>query len=187
MIRSLTRVQFLAFAGIALVFFASTRPWALADLNSTNAPALHLRFTGRDLDAVPVALAALASVVVVLAGIVRSVIRRVFGFVLMLISGAIAVVSLSTWDPAVLVKEAIADSIGSYQDNYSYATTIWPWFSVAGALILFIAGAVLVVVAYPDRVRKAKYERTVDAESLTEWQALDRGIDPTFPNSTPLD
>ena len=185
--RSLSRVQFLAFAGVAIVFFASTRPWALADLNATNAPALHLKFTGRQLDAVPVALAAFATVIVVATGMVRSIVRRILGIVLMVIAGGIAVVSLSQWDPAALVKEAIADSIGSYQDNYSYATTAWPWVSVFGAVAIFLAGAVLVLVAFPDRIRKSKYERIPDVQTLTEWQALDQGIDPTFQNSTPLD
>lgn len=185
--RSLSRVQFLAIAGIALVFFASTRAWAIVDLNSTTSPALHLRFNGRQLDAVPVALAAFASIIVILAGMVRSIIRRGLGVVLMVIAGGIGVVSLSQGDPVALVNEAIADSIGSYQDNYSYATTVWPWISVLGAIVIFVAGAILVLQAFPDRVRKAKYERNPDEQALTEWQALDQGIDPTFPNSTPLD
>jgi uncharacterized membrane protein (TIGR02234 family) len=186
-IRSLSRVQFAAFVGIAFVFLASSRPWALANLNATNAPALHLAFSGRQLDAVPVALGALASVIVVLAGIVRSTMRRVLGFILLLVASGIGIVSLSQWDPALLVKEAIADSIGTYQDNYTFSTTVWPWLSVFGAVVVFIAGAILVLVEFPDRVRKAKYERTPSDETLTQWQALDRGIDPTFTNSTPLE
>lgn len=185
--RSLSRLQFLAFVGVAFVFFASTRPWALANLDAANAPDLHLKFTGRQLDAVPVALAACATVIVVAAGMIRNIARRILGIALMLVAGAIAVVSLSQWDPATLVKEAIADSIGSYQDHYSYTTTVWPWLSVLGAVIIFLAGLILVLVGYPDRIRKSRYERAPDAEALTEWQALDRGIDPTFPISTPLD
>lgn len=187
MIRSLGRVQFLALVGIGIVFFASTRPWAYADLNATNAPALHLSFTGRQLDAVPVALAALSSIFVVLAGIVRSVIRRLFGIVIMIVAGSMMVASQSQLDPTALVDEAIADSIGTYQDNVAYVTTHWSWVSAFGAILVLLSGAILVLVAFPDRIKKAKYERVPDAESLTDWQALDQGIDPTHPNSTPLD
>lgn len=184
---SLGRVQFLAIAGIGVVFFASTRPWATADLAASNAPALHLSFTGRQLDAVPVALALMASIFVVLAGIVRNFVRRIFGIVIMIVAGCVMFASLSQLDPTSLVDEAIADSIGTYQDNVVYVTTHWSWASACGAIIVALSGAILALVSFPDRIKKAKYERVPQAESLTDWQALDQGIDPTNPNLTPLD
>lgn len=177
--RSLSRVQLLAFVGVVIVLFVSTRSWAKADLTAMNSPALHLSFTGRQLDAIPAACAALVAVLFAVAGLVRNIVRRMFGIVAIVCGIATVTVSISTINPQSLINEAIADSLGSYVESIQYTYAYWAWLSAFGGAMMAVSGVVLLLVAFPERQRTAKYDREPDVSQLSAWQSLDHGIDPT--------
>ncbi len=185
--RKISQVQLVALIGVAFIFFASTRPWATANLSATSGPALHLKFTGRQLDALPAALAALSLVLVLVIGATRTVIRRVLGAILVLAGAGVVVASVATLNPAALIDEAVADSMGSYVKDYTVHLTHWSWLSVVGGIFLMIAGFIAVFIVFPERRRTAKYDRIPDASALTDWQSLDHGIDPTASGGSALD
>ena len=184
---TLRRIQLLAFIGVAIVLFVSTRPWAKADLTAADSPALHLSFTGRQLDAIPSACAAAVGVLFAVAGTVRSLIRRIFGFIAILCSLLAIVVSFTTINPTTLINEAIADSLGSYIDSVQYTYAYWAWISALGGVFMALAAIVLTFVSFPERQRTTKYDRDPSLSELSAWQSLDHGIDPTAPVARPLE
>ncbi len=185
--KSLSRVQLIALVGVALVLFASTRPWVKADLTATDSPALHLSFTGRQLDAIPAACALAAGVLFVVAGSVRALLRKVFGIIALACGVGVIAVSLTTTNPQSLINEAIADSLGSYVESVQHAYAYWAWLSAFGGVLMGLAGLSLAFGNFPERKRTSKYEREPNVSQLTVWQSLDHGIDPTQHDTRPLD
>jgi uncharacterized membrane protein (TIGR02234 family) len=182
--RSLSRVQLLAFIGVAIVLFVSTRPWATAELTAADSPALRLSF---QLDAIPSACAAAVAVLFAVAGMVRNIVRRIFGIIAVVCGVAAGVISISTINPQGLVNEAIADSLGSYVESLQHANAYWPWLSAFGGVLMALAGVPLLIVKFPERQRTAKYDREPNVSQLSAWQSLDHGIDPTDSQTSPLD
>ncbi|MDH2428564.1 TIGR02234 family membrane protein [Sphaerisporangium sp. TRM90804] len=187
-------------AGAVLLLVAAGRAWATASFaggpSGVRTPPVTL--AGGDLAPVlsPLALAALASVVAVLAS--RGVWRRVVGAVLALF-GAAAVVAVWQGAAAGRVAGAARERVTlSGGDHVAVAVDwVWPGLAVAGGLVLLCAGALAVArgPAWPgmsDRYDRpggaAKKAGEEPEEPAAErpgraeralWDALDQGLDPT--------
>lgn len=158
--------------GSVLVLVAAGREW-VANVR----PAGDAVPTGSELSPAltPLALAALAGVVAVLA--TKGVGRRLMGGLLALCGLAAAVASWRATE-ASTVLDRLRQGAGAL----TWDTTAWPYIAVTGALIVAGAGVVAIVRGGRWSAMSGRYERQTPAmDDRSLWDALDRGDDPTAP------
>ncbi|HEX8006253.1 MAG TPA: Trp biosynthesis-associated membrane protein [Trebonia sp.] len=158
-------------AGSGLALLAAGRDWAALtfDVTSHTLPAVTL--TGSEVAAslTPVALAALAGSVAVLAA--RGVWRSVLAGLVALCGAAIVLASLRAWGGDLAPEGGAAATA---------ELTAWPPVAVAGGVLLILAGlygaARATRWAAPARGSRTPMRASGEREL---WDALDAGLDPT--------
>lgn len=161
--------------GSVLVLVAAGREW-VANVR----PAGDAVPTGSELSPAltPLALAALAGVVAVLA--TKGVGRLLMGGLLALCGLAAAIASWRASE-ASTVLDRLRQGAGAL----TWDTTAWPSIAVTGALIVAVAGVVAIVRGGRWSAMSGRYERQTPAmDDRSLWDALDRGDDPTNPADT---
>ncbi|MEO3858294.1 Trp biosynthesis-associated membrane protein [Acrocarpospora sp. B8E8] len=157
-------------AGSGLTLLAASRDWAVLtfDVTAPNLPTLTL--TGGEVAAslTPVALAALAGSVAVLAA--RGVWRAVLAGLIALCGAAIVLASLRAWGDIAPEGSAAATA----------ELTPWPLIAVAGGGLLILSGlyATLRATRWASPARGSRTPMRPSGEREL-WDALDAGLDPT--------
>lgn len=177
-----------AVLGSLLILFAAGREWVVGarSVGELGAPGDGVLMpTGSELSPAltPIALAALAGVVAVLA--TKGVGRRLIGGLIALCGLAAGITAFRAVDDATVVA-ALPEGLG----EVAWDTTIWPYVAVAGAVLIAAAGVVAIVRGKQWSAMSGRYdrpgpgqERPADDRSL--WDALDRGDDPTSDKKEP--
>ncbi len=185
----------LQLVGSGVVLLVSTREWQTITTPRTGQPAAVLSVAGRTLDNASLALGlvGLAGVVAILA--TQRVVRRIIGG-LVALAGAGIVFRSAHAIPAVgagrareLVRDkqsrvTLSDSVIPHVATHA----VWGALSIAGALLVVVAGLLIAVLGGHWATMSARYERATagpdeeQARILADrslWNALDRGEDPT--------
>lgn len=185
--RELTVAVGLCLVGAALVLLAAGRPWVEAVLDpGPPSPPSPVSLRGSDVapGTPALGLLGLAGVAALLA--TRRAGRLAVGTLLALAGAglvALAVGAAGT-DPAAAVARVVDDVAVT-----SAAGTPWPWVAALGGLMLALAGALAVVRGRSWAALSGRYDapgtpagsrpaRPVDPDAA-DWDALDRGEDPT--------
>ncbi|GIH94978.1 Trp biosynthesis-associated membrane protein [Planobispora siamensis] len=186
-------------AGAGLVLLAAGREWATVRAGSIGGSSQVVSVQGDRLAPFlsPVALAALAAVVALLA--TRGVARRAVGVVVALCGlGAIAGVRTGTRMTAITDALSGQAGLAMTSGGASSAAVAWTWPAVAasGGLLLLAAGAAAALRGHRWPGMSDRYDRTgpssggavsgsargAERGPVSEralWDAIDRGADPT--------
>ncbi|GGO81640.1 TIGR02234 family membrane protein [Wenjunlia tyrosinilytica] len=173
----------LGVAGAALVLLSVGRTWA-----EGRQGAFALTVSGREVTAVPAALALVGLAALVAVFAVRGAGRLAVSALLALSgAGVITAAVLGAGDTEAL-NEAAAKATGlSNAVATGVSHTAWPWVTAVGGLLLLLAGLVALARGRDWPGMSSRYEAPGarrpaprDADRPEDmWKALDRGEDPT--------
>ena len=188
--RSLAAALFLGAVGAAVVLLAGGQIWAEGTA-AVGGGSLPLDAQGSDVTGVPTALAIVGLAALVAVFAVRRA-GRLLVSALLALSGAGAALAafLGASDSAALDEKAAKATGDSSATVDALTHTPWPYVTVAGGLLILLAG--LLALRYGKRwpAMSGRYERdgtprprkaaVVDPDRPEDlWKALDRGEDPT--------
>jgi uncharacterized membrane protein (TIGR02234 family) len=181
----------LGVVGAALALLAAGRPWLELTIKDPLTGAGRLHPDGRDVAALVPAAALVALAASVAAVTLRRVGRQVAGLLLVAAGGGIGSATVRVLsDPRGAAREALRVATGRTSDVTATASVsgVWPWFTLAAALLLVLAGAVTIVRGRAWGGLSGRYEPRLPADDTAEeatddpdqaWEALSRGEDPT--------
>jgi uncharacterized membrane protein (TIGR02234 family) len=180
--RGLLAAELLCLLGSALVLLAVSRAWVSAELAAAAPlPSRPFRLSGTELAPGTRALG-----VVGLAGVAALPATRKSGRVLvgLLIAaagvGIVAVLARTMLDPAAAISRADVKSHAYFAATPGLGP--WPYVALLGAVLLAVAGVLVVVRGRSWAAMSTRYDAPAERTSTTEtsqWEALDRGEDPT--------
>ncbi|NUK54431.1 TIGR02234 family membrane protein [Streptomyces lunaelactis] len=188
--RSLAAALFLGAVGAVVVLLASGRTWAEGTA-AVGGGSLPLGADGGDVTGVPTALAIVGLAALVAVFAVRRA-GRLLVSALLALSGAGAALAafLGASDSAALDEKA-AQTTGDAAATVDALThSAWPYVTVAGGLLILLAGLLALRYGKQWPAMSGRYERdgtprprkapVVDPDRPEDlWKALDRGEDPT--------
>ncbi|NUL06670.1 TIGR02234 family membrane protein [Streptomyces lunaelactis] len=188
--RSLAAALFLGAVGAVVVLLASGRTWAEGTA-AVGGGSLPLGADGGDVTGVPTALAIVGLAALVAVFAVRRA-GRLLVSALLALSGAGAALAafLGASDSAALDEKA-AQTTGDAAATVNALThSAWPYVTVAGGLLILLAGLLALRYGKQWPAMSGRYERdgtprprkapVVDPDRPEDlWKALDRGEDPT--------
>ena len=165
-----------------IIFVISGQVWASAFLTEANSPHLMYEFTGRQLQPIIAGL-----VVVPVTGVVgliaaKKIFQQIVGFFIFCAGLAIAyfAVQVSRDWPSV-IDPLVTNQVGRTGIDYAYQTNSYNTVLILPALGIAVIGFIFTVRNFDSTKKKAAYDLPVAGVStLTPWQALDSGIDPTI-------
>lgn len=169
--------------GSALALVASAQDWARATVSvGPDLPTVAVEAAGRELapGAAGLALVGLAGAVALL--VTRGAGRALTGLVLLACGLGIGFASATTGvDLDGALREVAGRAIGhTSADPATVTGTVWPWLCLLAGLLVAAAGALTTVRGRRWPGMSSRY----DAPAVTrghggQWEALDRGEDPT--------
>ncbi|MET7622586.1 TIGR02234 family membrane protein [Streptomyces sp. NPDC005408] len=188
--RSLAAALFFGAVGATVVLLSSGRIWAEGTA-AVGGGTLPLNAEGSDVTGVPTALAIVGLAALVAVFAVRRA-GRVLVAALLALSGAGAALAafLGASDSAALDEKAAKTTGDAAATVDALTHTVWPHVTVAGSLLLLIAGLLALRYGKQWPAMSGRYERdgtprprkaaVVDPDRPEDlWKALDRGEDPT--------
>lgn len=169
--------------GSALALVASAQDWARATVSvGPDLPTVAVAAAGRELApaAAGLALVGLAGAVALL--VTRGVGRTLTGLVLLASGLGIAFASATTGaDLDGAIRDVAGRAIGhTSAEPASVAGTVWPWLCLLAGLLVAVAGALTTARGRRWPGMSSRYDApAVTRGSGGQWEALDRGEDPT--------
>jgi hypothetical protein len=174
-------------AGVVLL--AVTRTWVTVQAPSAGVALDSIKVSGTDAAAGVLALAVVALVCSLAAGITGRVARWIIGVIQGLVGvGVIGFTIPVLRDPALASTARTSESYGVQRlAEDSYAVSVWPWLAMIGG-ILVVAMAVVLIVAGRGWKHAKRFERhtsghaVVTPETMDDvdrWDAFTDGDDPT--------
>ncbi|WP_146341427.1 Trp biosynthesis-associated membrane protein [Nesterenkonia sp. NBAIMH1] len=179
-----------ALVASGILFAATTQTWVLAEGLGDTAPVAQVEIPGTEISDLVTAMALVGLAAAVAVSIARRVLRYAVGAVLVG-AGLLALVQVVgvIADPAGASMVALGETTGTTEPAESYGVGVAAYAAAAGAGLMLISGAALLMVAHRWQDAKAskKYSRTgaVDGASADEpdefdlWDGLSQGDDPT--------
>lgn len=164
-----------------IIFVVSGQVWASAFLTEANSPHLIYEFTGRQIQPIIAGL-----VVVPVTGVVgliaaKKIFQQIVGFFIFCSGIGIAYLAAQVsrnW-PAV-IDPLVTNQVGRTGIDYAYQTNAYNTVLILPAIGIAAIGLIFTVRNFDSAKKKAAYDLPVAGVStLTPWQALDSGIDPT--------
>jgi uncharacterized membrane protein (TIGR02234 family) len=188
--RSLAAALFLGAVGATVVLLAAGQVWAEGTA-AVGGGTLPLEAQGSDVTGVPSALAIVGLAALVAVFAVRSA-GRLLVSALLALSGAGAALAafLGASDSAALDEKAAKTTGDAAATVEALTHTAWPYVTVAGSLLILLAGLLALRYGKQWPTMSGRYERdgsprqrkapVVDPDRPEDlWKALDRGEDPT--------
>ena len=178
-------------AGAGVVLLAAAQPWAHA-LFVPAAPLPNSRVTVTGHELVPAANALAIAAIACLAAVIatRGALRRVAGILLALLGVFIVAAVPASVRHAHVAAAAAARTLATAAPAH-LAMAAFPWWAAAavGGLVIVCAGALAAWRGPRWPAMSAKYDRPggppqaggASKDPAAEWDALDRGADPTLP------
>jgi uncharacterized membrane protein (TIGR02234 family) len=176
--------------GAAALFLGYGRTWSTTTVAESGLPSLVVVLSGRDVQPAGAATAIVA--LAAIAGLVatRRLGRIISGAILILVGAADLFLALrfAGGDRSAVVA-AVSEKAGMDLDPARVAAqtvvTIWWLVTAFGALCLLTAGVMTLIFSRQWPLLGSRYERdgspgTVRTRSVSAWEQLDEGIDPTI-------
>ena len=176
-------------AGVALIGVGRTWQRVIVTRQPPLADAV-VHLSGRNLYAAISALAIIGLAGVVAIAATRGIGRRLVGAALLVTGGFLAWLAVNGLDAvsAARARDSVPSGVGVDSSSVPHITVLpaWPVFTVAGGLLVALAGLLTLVLAGSWSAMSARYEaptaaakRELPATDIAMWSALDRGDDPT--------
>ncbi|WP_406266389.1 TIGR02234 family membrane protein [Streptomyces sp. NBC_00191] len=188
--RSLAVALLLGAVGATVVLLSSGRIWAEGRA-AVGGGTLPLNAEGSDVTGVPTALAIVGLAALVAVFAVRRAGRLLVAALLALSGAGAALASfLGAFDSAALDEKAARATGDTAATVDALTHTAWPYVTVAGSLLILLAGLLALRYGKQWPAMSGRYERdgtprprkaaVVDPDRPEDlWKALDRGEDPT--------
>ncbi|MGW1496586.1 TIGR02234 family membrane protein [Streptomyces sp. NPDC002402] len=188
--RSLAVALLLGAVGATVVLLSSGRIWAEGRA-AVGGGTLPLNAEGSDVTGVPTALAIVGLAALVAVFAVRRAGRLLVAALLALSGAGAALASfLGAFDSAALDEKAARTTGDTAATVDALTHTAWPYVTVAGSLLILLAGLLALRYGKQWPAMSGRYERdgtprprkaaVVDPDRPEDlWKALDRGEDPT--------
>ncbi|HET6354407.1 TIGR02234 family membrane protein [Streptomyces sp.] len=188
--RSLAVALLLGAVGATVVLLSSGRIWAEGRA-AVGGGTLPLNAEGSDVTGVPTALAIVGLAALVAVFAVRRAGRLLVAALLALSGAGAAVASFLGASDSAALDEKAARTTGDTAATVDALThTVWPYVTVAGSLLILLAGLLALRYGKQWPAMSGRYERDgtsrprkaaiVDPDRPEDlWKALDRGEDPT--------
>ncbi len=188
--RSLAAALLLGAVGATVVLLASGRIWAEGTA-AVGGGSLPLDAKGSDVTGVPTALAIVGLAALVAVFAVRRAGRFLVAGLLSLSGAGAALAAFLGASDSTALDEKAAKTTGDAASTVDALThTAWPYVTVAGSLLILLAGLLALRYGKQWPAMSGRYERdgtprprkapVVDPDRPEDvWKALDRGEDPT--------
>ncbi|MEU3923175.1 TIGR02234 family membrane protein [Streptomyces sp. NPDC029004] len=188
--RSLAVALLLGAVGATVVLLSSGRIWAEGRA-AVGGGTLPLNAEGSDVTGVPTALAIVGLAALVAVFAVRRAGRLLVAALLALSGAGAALASFLGASDSAALDEKAARTTGDTAATVDALThTVWPYVTVAGGLLILLAGLLALRYGKQWPAMSGRYERdgtprprkaaVVDPDRPEDlWKALDRGEDPT--------
>ncbi|WP_328678845.1 TIGR02234 family membrane protein [Streptomyces sp. NBC_00322] len=188
--RSLAVALLLGAVGATVVLLSSGRTWAEGRA-AVGGGTLPLNAAGSDVTGVPTALAIVGLAALVAVFAVRRAGRLLVAALLALSGAGAALASFLGASDSAALDEKAARTTGDTAATVDALThTAWPYVTVAGSLLILLAGLLALRYGKQWPAMSGRYERdgtprprkaaVVDPDRPEDlWKALDRGEDPT--------
>lgn len=165
-----------------IIYVASGQVWAIAYLTEADAPNLVYEFSGRQLQ--PIIAGVVVVPIVGVVGIIaaKRFLQRIVGFFIFLSGLTIAYFTFQvSADWARELDPLVTNKVGRTGIDYAIETNSYNLVLVLPALVIAIIGLIFTVRNFDSAKKKAAYDAPTNATAtLSAWQALDAGIDPTL-------
>ena len=165
-----------------IIFLISGQVWASAFLTEANSPHLIYEFTGRQIQPIIPGLVVVPITAVVGLIAAKKVFQRIVGFFVLCSGLGIAYFSFQVsrdWPP--VIDPLVTNKVGRTGIDYAYQTNAYSAVSILPAIVIATIGLIFTLRNFDSAKKKAAYDLpTTGASTLTPWQALDSGIDPTI-------
>jgi uncharacterized membrane protein (TIGR02234 family) len=181
-LRNLISIELLS---SVIILIALSRPWVVATYEEEGFPSVSLSLSANQLNASlnGLAIAAIASALGAIA--TRGVFRRLVGAVIFLIGVGIVFVTYDlTSNLDQFVGLQFEQAIGREVSGWDAQTSNYAWLVISDGVLIALCGLALALKSF-ETAMSQRYERNPEKGSqLTQWQALDQGIDPTIESSS---
>jgi uncharacterized membrane protein (TIGR02234 family) len=181
-LRNLISIELLS---SVIILIALSRPWVVATYEEEGFPSVSLSLSANQLNASlnGLAIAAIASALGAIA--TRGVFRRLVGAVIFCIGIGIVVATFDmTNNLDQFVGLQFEQAIGREVTGWAAQTTQYAWLVIPAGVLVALCGLALALKSFETGMSQ-RYERNLAKGSqLTQWQALDQGIDPTIESSS---
>ena len=179
--------------GGALMLLAYGRVWVTATVGEAGLPSLSVELTGRDLqpESTATALVVLAGIAALVATrragrLVTGIVLLVLGLVSAVRAVQFAVTDASSTAPEGTVGRLVAERTGVGPVGLVVSHSAWWVVALGAAMLVALAGAVVVLVRHGWPVLGGRYERADGTDEVRQarrpesaWDQLDLGLDPT--------
>ena len=179
--------------GGALMLLAYGRVWVTATVGEAGLPSLSVELTGRDLqpESTATALVVLAGIAALVATrragrLVTGIVLLVLGLVSAVRAVQFAVTDASSTAPEGTVGRLVAERTGVGPVGLVVSHSAWWVVALGAAMLVALAGAVVVLVRHGWPVLGGRYERAGGTDEVRQarrpesaWDQLDLGLDPT--------
>ena len=179
------RVIFIELIFSALVLFASARQWAKVTYSEAGFPTVSLSLSGRQLDPLQAGLAVATLTAALGIMVTRKITRRIIGLFIFIAGLAIAFNAFGYADSANSAKTVVDQlnvALGrSANENFSVEYANWWQFSLVAGIVIATCGFLVLSAKRIEKPLASRYERAPERtdSNISDWHALDQGIDPT--------
>lgn len=170
----------LAICGV-IILVISGQTWATVDLTEADLPSLQYTFSGRQLEPIISGLA-----IVPLAGVfglmaARGVIQRIFGLAIAAVGATITYLAVSlAGNQATYVENLISNKVGRTGLSYDLTFNLLSKGLIMPGIGVTLVGLIFTARNFDSAKKRGNYEVPTGVGTLTPWQALDSGYDPTI-------
>lgn len=182
---TLRNLVFVELISSVIVLIALGRPWVVATYEEAGFPSVSLSLSANQLNSSlnGLAIAALASALGAIA--TRGIFRRIVGAVILGIGIGIVFGTLDLINNLdKFVGLEFEQAVGREVSGWVSQTSNYAWLVIPAGGLIALCGLALALKSF-DTGMSQRYERNLEKGSqLTQWQALDQGIDPTIESSS---
>lgn len=171
----------LAICAIMLLVI-SGQPWVSALITDSDIPNFEYNFSGRQLEPIIGGLIVVPATAVVGLIAAKGFISRLVGLATSAVGFLIAYLTFSVnQNLASYTQNLIANKLGRNVTQIEIDPTVFSYAVVAPAIGVGIVGLIFTFKNFDSAKKQARYDQDIAAGiTLTPWQAMDSGIDPTI-------
>lgn len=170
----------LAICGV-IILVISGQTWVTVNLTEADLPSLTYKFSGRELEPIISGLA-----VVPLAGVVgliaaRGFIQRIFGLAIASVGATITYLAFTlSSNQEKYVENLVATKVGRTGLSYDLTFNVLSKGLVMPGIGVTLVGLIFTIRNFDKAKKRGNYEVPTGVGTLTPWQSLDSGFDPTI-------